>query len=412
MGGEALRVLLERRGARVAWATGRSGLLAPVSLSRCQATLQYKTMTLADRLRDFLDRHRGVLPLKPCLVPRGYRGGGRLAGKGPGCVRRNGKYLVERWIASSTRAGWGDPNTQNGLSHLAEFRPATRLAEAVQALPDVLLGPGRAAAHAGQFRVLTKILDPYDPIGFHFHQKDETVRADPAAFPGEFCGKDEAYYFLQCPKGAWPYTHVGILPEVTREQLVAAMSAGREALLEISPYFLQRPGTGFFVPAGLVHSPGTVLTLEIQQPSDVGASFGLHTRGHDLADPIALEAAAQQVLRHVDLDLCRQPDILQRFAINPIPVEPSSPGLECSRIVPPSVTPKFSAQRLVARQPCTYRVQDCFALLVWSGQGTVQGHLAQRGCEFFVSHRAASDGIRIEPGAQGLECFAVFAAAT
>jgi hypothetical protein len=369
-------------------------------------------MALTDQLRKFVDHHNGVLPLKPCLVPRGYRGGGRLAGKGPGMVRRGGKYLVERWIASSTRAGWGDPNTSNGLSHLAGFRPATRLVDALQAIPDVLLGLARARAHASQFRVLTKILDPFDPIGFHFHQKDETVQADPAAFPGESCGKDEAYYFLPGPKGAWPYTHVGILPEVTREQLIAAMLSGREALLEISPYFLQRPGTGFFVPAGLVHSPGTVLTLEIQQPSDVGAGFGLHGHDRDLADPVALAAAAQRALRHVDLGLCRQPNILQRFAINPIPVEPCSPGLECSWIIPPSVTPKFSAQRLVCRQPCTYRVQDCFALLAWYGQGSIQGHPAQHGSEFFVTHSAACNGIRIEPEAQGLECFAIFAAAS
>lgn len=360
-------------------------------------------MALTQRLQNFLDRHSGLLPLKPCLVPRGYRGGGRLAGRGPGMVRRGNKYLVERWIASTTRAGWGDPNTENGLSYLAEFRPATRLLNALQALPDVLLGHPRARAHASRFRVLTKILDPFDPIGFHFHQKDETVWADPAAFPGEDCGKDEAYYFLPGPKGAWPYTHVGILPEVTDEQLIAAMRAGREALLEISPYFLQRPGTGFFVPAGLVHSPGTVLTLEIQQPSDVGAGFGLY--GRDEADPAAID----RLFRQVDLDLCRQPDILQRFTINPIPADSASTNLECTWIVPPSITPKFSAQRLVARGPCTYRVDDCFALFAWSGEGTIQGHPVRRGSEFFVSYRAATDGIRIEPGAQDLECFAIFA---
>jgi hypothetical protein len=368
-------------------------------------------MSLTDRLLEFVDRASSVIPLKPCLVPRGYRGGGRLAGRGPGMVRRrDGKYLVERWIASGTRAGWGDPNTENGLSHLAGFRPTTRLADALQALPDVLLGPVRAAAHAGQFRVLTKILDPYDAIGFHLHQRDEDVRADPARFPGEHCGKDEAYYFLPGPKGAWPYTHVGILPDVTHTDLVAAMQAGRDALLEISPYFLQRPGTGFFVPAGLVHSPGTVLTLEIQQPSDVGAGFGLYGPDRNLTDAPALETAAQRVLRHVDLALCRQPDLLQRFALTPTPIEGFPAGLKSWWIVPPSVTPKFSAQRLVVSQPCTYRPRDCFALLVWSGEGRVQGHPASHGAEFFVSHRAAADGVRIEPGPQGLECFAVFAA--
>ena len=267
-----------------------------------------------NRLQRFLERHNGLLPLRPCLVARGYRGGGRLAGKGPGCVRRHdGKYLVERWIASSTRAGWGDPDTLDGLSTLADFRPAIYLRDALQALPEMLLGAERARAHQGEFRVLTKILDAYDPIGFHFHHKDQDVWADPQAFPGEKSGKDEAYYFLPGSKGAWPYTHVGIQPDVTRNELIAAMAAGREALLEISPYFLQRPGMGFFVPAGLVHSPGTVLTLEIQQPSDVGGGFGLRKSPDGVSD---LEAAAQLALRHVDLDLCRRPRFAGAFCSN------------------------------------------------------------------------------------------------
>ena len=121
---------------------GHPAASVPSACPLADARYSTRTMALTDQLCRFVDRHGGVLPLKPCLVPRGYRGGGRLAGKGPGMVRRrDGKYLVERWIASSTRAGWGDPNTQNGLSHLAEFRPATRLADALQALPDVLLGP-------------------------------------------------------------------------------------------------------------------------------------------------------------------------------------------------------------------------------------------------------------------------------
>ncbi len=366
---------------------------------------------LQSRLLRFLERHGGVLPLKTCLVARGYKGGGRLAGKGPGCVRRrDGKYLVERWIASSTRAGWGDPNTQDGFSYLADFRPGIRLRDALQAQPEVLLGPKRASAHQGEFRVLTKILDPYDPIGFHFHQTDQDVQANSQLFSGERFGKDEAYYFLPGPKGAWPYTHVGFLPDITRQELVAAMAAGREALLEISPYFLARPGTGLFVPAGLVHSPSTVLTLEIQQPSDVGAGFGLGLSPEDRSNPAAVESAAQRALRHVDLPLCQQPDLLEQLRLVPTPLSNVPAGLQAWWIVPPTATPKFSAKRLLASQSCTYSEPDCFALLVWAGQGTINGRPAKAGSELFISYRAAQEGLRLEPGPEGLECFAVFAA--
>jgi hypothetical protein len=365
---------------------------------------------LENHLRRYVSRHNGLLRLKPCMVARGYRGGGRLAGKGPGCVRRrDGRCLVERWIASSTCAGWGDPNTLDGLSVLAEFRPKTYLRDALRALPEALLGAERASSHQGEFRVLTKVLDAYDPIGFHFHQKDQDVQAAPQAFPGERFGKDEAYYFLPGPKGAWPYTHVGTWPNVTDDELIAAMASGREALLEISPYFLQRSGMGFFVPAGLVHSPGTALTLEIQQPSDVGAGFDLPEQPGGTPSEISLKTAGQALLRHVDLNLCRLPDLVNRLSIAPVPA-PWEAGLECQWIVPPQVTPKFSAKRMVAHTPCTCRQEECFALLAWSGLGTINGLPVAPGGEFFVSHAAARQGIRIEPGPAGLEFFAIFAA--
>jgi hypothetical protein len=365
---------------------------------------------LSKSLLRFIERNAGLLPLKPCLVARGYRGGGRLAGRGCGCARRrDGKCLVERWIASSSRATWGNPDTLDGLSVLAGFRPATYLRDALRALPDILLGPRRAAAHQGEFRVLTKILDPFDPLGFHFHQKDQDVWAEPERFWGERFGKDEAYYFLPGPKGAWPYTHVGFLPDISRHELIAAMIAGREALLEISPCFVQRAGMGFFVPAGLVHSPGTALTLEIQQPSDVGGGFGLRVPKDRTADPAELEAMAQQVLRHVDLELCRRQDLLSRFTLKPVPIPSPQAGVETWWIVPPQVSGKFSAKRIVAREECTYREDDCFALLAWSAEGAINGRPVKHGSEFFVSHRAAQEGLRVQPTKEGMELFAIFA---
>ncbi len=216
---------------------------------------------------------------------------------------RDGRYLVERWIASSTPVGWSPAGSDQGLSLLAGFRPALKLRDALKWLPDVLLGPARAASHDAEFRVLTKILDAYDPIGFHFHQTDDYVRAHPGDCPNERFGKDEAYYFLPGPRGACPYTHVGLSPDVTMPDLLAAMATGREALLDVSPHFLQQPGMGFFVPAGLVHSPGTMLTLEVQQSSDVGAGFSL-TR-HEVSSGDKIPPSAWKLFDQIDLELCR-----------------------------------------------------------------------------------------------------------
>lgn len=82
-------------------------------------------------------------------------------------------------------------------------------------------------------------------------------------------GKEEAYYFLRRPKGRMPYTHVGLRPGITKRELSRAIEQGGDALLDLSPAFAQAYEEGFHVPAGIPHRPGTALTLELQQPSDV-----------------------------------------------------------------------------------------------------------------------------------------------
>lgn len=366
--------------------------------------------TLSRRLEAFINDHGGLVPLKPCLVGRGYRGGGRLAGKGPGMVRRrDGQYLVERWIASTTHASWSRRDSGAGLSRLLGFRPSLELKTAIELMPEPLLGPRRIGATAALFPVLTKILDPFDPIGFHYHQTDAYVHGHPDRFVQDHCGKDEAYYFLPGPMGAWPYTHVGFHPHVTEAQLVEAMAGGREALLGLSPYFLQQPNTGFFVPAGMVHSPGTMLTLEVQQPSDVGGGFGLHAPAD--ASAAQRQAAARSVFDEVDLDLCRQPDLLQCYTLCSQPVKPAIAGLDQWWIMPPQVTRKFSAKRLICTQPCTWSENDCLALFIWAGQGRINGQDVRSGCEFFVPYATAVGGLSLEPGAEEMEGFAVFAGA-
>ncbi len=85
------------------------------------------------------------------------------------------------------------------------------------------------------FKQALELRDPAEPIIFHFHARDADVRRHRVRFPGHRFGKDEAYYFLPAPKGAVPYTHVGLHPGVTRRVLAEAIAAGNGRLLELSP---------------------------------------------------------------------------------------------------------------------------------------------------------------------------------
>src|SRR2546428_2533184 len=148
-----------------------------------------------------------------------------------------------------------------------------------------ILGPRAFAAYGPDFPILIKILDPAQTIGFHFHARDEDVWAHPARFGGQRFGKDEAYYFLDAPKGPIPYTHVGLFPGTTLRVLAEAIAAGGGRVLELSPVIHQRIGEGFFVPAGIPHRPGAALTPEVQGPSDLDTMLGSASGGRTIEAP-------------------------------------------------------------------------------------------------------------------------------
>jgi hypothetical protein len=262
--------------------------------------------------------------------------------------------------------------------------------------------------------VLIKILDSAEPIPFHFHAADHAVTRHPHHFRPHRFGKDEAYYFLEGPKGRCPYTHVGLRPGTTMKRFKDALACGGESALELSPSFYQTAEEAFFVPAGLVHRPGTALTLEIQQPSDV------YTLLEDVVNGVALPpeqkhpgfADLHEALRFIDFDACRRPDLFERCRLLPAPVsrKPIRGGTE-AWIFPPEICRKFSGKRLRVTTRVTTIEPECYAVLIWKGAGRFGPHDVRAGDEFFVAHEAARRGITItcEDG-EVLELFKFFAA--
>jgi hypothetical protein len=360
-----------------------------------------------------LDAGRGILRLRPTYVRRFYMDGGRLGlGDAPGATYQAEArlWVPERWIASTVTAANPHPIPGEGLSFVDLDGADLSLRDALALRGERLLGPRLLAAHGAEFRVLTKILDPYEPIVFHFHARDADVRRHPEFFPGHRFGKDEAYYFLERPKGSVHYTHAGLYPGVTREQLVAAVRKGRDYALELSPVMDQRFEEGFFVPSGVPHRPGTALTLEIQQPSDVYTLLEDQAGGLPLSPEQMhpgfpdLDAAFQLI----DMELSVRPDFLERHRLVPERVRQEEGGAE-HWIFPPRMTPKFSGKRLRVTRQFESREDAPYALFVWKGEGTLAGQPLRAGQEFFVSHEAAARPHRFESrGPETLEVFKLF----
>jgi hypothetical protein len=374
--------------------------------------------SLTPRLEPWIEQSRGILRLKPTYVRRFYQDGGRLGladAAGGTYQPASGLWVPERWIASTVTAANLHPIAGEGLSFLDLPGTPVSLKEALESLGSRLLGEAIYSACGPEFRVLSKILDPYEPIVFHIHARDADVRNYPQFFPGHRFGKDEAYYFLERPKGLVHYTHVGLWPGVTREELIRTVRKGRDYALELSPVFNQRFGEGFFVPSGIPHRPGTALTLEIQQPSDVYTLLE-DTAGGKKMPPEQIHPGFPDLdtaYQFIDMEAAQDPDILERYRLVPTPAEGGSGDGEEHWIYPPSITRKFSGKRLRVPAGGTYESQENapYALLIWRGEARIEGQTLREGAEAFVSHPTATAPHRFTAAStEDLELFKFFPA--
>ncbi len=374
-------------------------------------------MTQAN-LIETLDRVGDIIRLSPQMVGRFYTDLKRLGQRGDTPYR-----VPERWIGSSTQ-GMNPPEIPTGgLSTCPALQemPLRDLVAHGDAGPR-LLGEKRFVAHGGTFCLLTKILDAGGPIPFHVHATDQFVAANPQVYPNERFGKTEAYHFLESPKGDTPYTHIGVYPGVDARTMLATMDRGGDHLLELSPGAMQNYGEGFIVESGLLHRPGTALTLEIQQPSDVYTIFQREFGGQVLDDATlapgfaGLQEAAE---RTVDWQRNLDPQLLESSRLRPQPVTGfDQSGARCEWIYPPDRCEHFSGQRLTIDTRMTFKAEEPCVLFVWNGRGALAGQAIDgRGGppgeadEFFLGNDASRRGVEIvNTGDEPLVVFALFAA--
>ncbi len=372
--------------------------------------------TLAETVDRILSQTKGILKLKPTYVSRYYRDGGRLGlGKKLGDTFRPqlNRWVPERWIASTVTAVNPNPIPGEGLSFLDVGDKKISLKDALSVRAESILGPNLAAQYGPQFPVLNKIFDPYDPIVFHFHAQDEDVQNFPQHFRGHKIGKDEAYYFLSRPKGRVPYTHIGLHRGVTLRELSHAVDKGSDHVLELSPVSAQRFEEGFYVPAGVPHRPGTALTLEIQQPSDVYTHLEWTSGGKEQSPEQTHPGfdTLDEALQFVDLARSQERAILERYRLVPELIRETRQrphGEECW-IFPRNMTVKFSGKRLRVTGTFEMTEDAPYALLVWSGQGELEGRPVRAGDEYLVTFSAARRAHRLKRlGTEILEVFKLF----
>jgi hypothetical protein len=379
-------------------------------------------------VKQALDKGAGILRLTPAWVARDFLPPGRRLGlKDEEYEVGERGWISERWIGSTTKADNRVGPPDEGLSHLViegadGASHDLTLKDAVDGAGDLLMGAEYAKTHKGLGR-LAKIYDFGARIPFHIHQMKKDANKmgrNP---------KEEAYYFPEdVDLGPHPETFFGVHPYIVREGkqhlLLKYLTEWKDdMILQHSRAYLNVRGEGFHLPSGVLHAPGTALTIELQEDSDVFAMLQALNAGKIISKDLLFKDVTpedratkgeQAILDQIDWEISGDPFFYENRHTPPVLVEGTKqPGGEESWIY--YNTTKFSGKRLVVKPGQCFESVDkgVYNILVWRGKGRYAGYEVE-GLNFgqdelLISHDAAVKPLNVEnTGTEDLIVFKFF----
>jgi hypothetical protein len=370
-----------------------------------------------------LAQGKGILRLAPTWVPRSFCVPGRRIKLHPDDYyvlggARGG--IDERWLSSTTPAKNGPLTGENeGLSAVVYSEGGKEeqllLIDVIEELKGEVIGD-RLWNEYKSWPMYSKFFDNMGPLPHHIHHNDEH-----AAKIGQL-GKPEAYYFppqLNNHGGDFPYTFFGIAPGTTKEQIKECLmnfTKGDNKITMYSQAFPLIPGTGWDVPPGMLHAPGSMCTYEPQKASDVFAMYQSLVNEAVIPEELLWNGTPKedignydQLMEVIDWELNTNPNLLETRFMQPIPVrdeaEMAAAGYSekwvCYR------SDAFSAKELTVFPGQTVTITDAaaYGLIMMQGHGKMgvwnietpamirYGQLTND--EFFVTEAAAKSGVQI-----------------
>ena len=370
-----------------------------------------------------LEQGQGILRLAPTWVPRSFCVPGRRIKLHPDDYYALGGQrggIDERWFSSTTHAdnGPGTP-ADEGLSYIlfedgADLRKVL-LRDAVAELQGALIGSRLWDQYHG-WPMFSKFFDNKGALPHHIHHREQHARRVNQR------GKPEAYYFppqLNNYGADFPYTFFGLQPGVTKEQLKTSLqkfTQGDNHITDLSAAYRLTPGTGWDVPAGILHAPGSLCTYEPQFASDVFAMYqslvGDAIVPEDLLwkdSPPECRGDFNYLVEVVDWDANVDPLFAEHHFMQPRPVKPEdemkAEGYRETWVCYRNVA--YSAKELTVFPGQTVLIKDqaAYGLIVLQGHGQMgmweieTPALIRFGQntydEFFVAEQAGQAGVRI-----------------
>jgi hypothetical protein len=382
------------------------------------------TVTKRDNVSAVLDRAldagEGLLRLTPSWVPRSFLHPGKRIKLHPDDWYAYGAHrggIDERWFASTTEAANEGRVWHEGLSFCQFEGERFLLLDAVAEAGARLVGDAIFNRYK-RWPVYSKFFDNMGPIPHHMHQ-----RFADAKLVGQE-GKPESYYFppqLNNVDNSFAYTFMGLEPGTTKQQVRKCLedwSKGDNGILDLSRAYRLKRGTGWLIPPGVLHAPGSLCTYEPQWGSDVFGMYQSLVEGREV--PWSLLVKDMPPEKHRDLDFIvgqldweRNVDthFKEHNYLEPIiDGERSGDGYTDRWIVYGTIDGQqlFSSKELTLEPgaSCTLRDPGASGWITVQGCGRI-GRLeiqtpamirfgADTEDEVFITHEAARRGVRVE----------------
>ncbi len=380
---------------------------------------------IKDLVRQEIERTGGILRLAPAWVGRTIL----LPGKRLKLDKRDmypfgAAYgaLTERWMASTGMADNGPTTTPNeGLSFVA-VKTSTGietilLKDAIDLAGELILGD-RIMNTYGGLMAFAKFYDFQTPIPHHVHLSMKEAKAVDAS------PKPESYYFpveLNSFDYNGAYTYFGLEPGTTKEQLKTYLdnwgAKGDNGILELSRAYKLKLGTGWDVPAGILHAPGSLVTYEPQHVSDTSLFFQSMIQDKFFERDLLVKFVPDEkkfdldyLVDCLDWEANTDPDFKKNHYHEPIPVAPVEAlrelGYEEEWISYGS--PSFSAKRLTVYPGAQVVIKDseAYGFIMMQGVGYIEQELIETPAvirygqitrdEFYVTKDRANQGVTIK----------------
>lgn len=369
------------------------------------------------------EQGEGILRLMPAWVPRSFCIPGKrikLHHDDLYAFGANRGGIDERWLSSTTKADNGPLTTPDeGLSYVIYGEEnkleKTLFADMVMELGAKLLGEAMWNKYHA-WPMYSKFFDNKGALPHHLHQKEEHAR-----LVGQQ-SKPESYYFprqLNNYGADFPYTFFGLEPGTTEAQVrhcLEIWNEGDNHITDLSKAYRLQPGTGWSVPAGILHAPGSLCTYEPQWASDVFAMFQSLVNEVPIGWELLVKNVPEDkhhdldyILSMIDWELNTLPNFAEKFFRKPKPVK-TEKEMESEGYLEYWISygsSFFAAKELTVMPGRSVTIHDPgpYGMIMMQGHGKMGvwdietpalirfGQLTND--EFFVSFAAAKEGVKI-----------------